>query len=225
VQAYVPANLPIHHPLVHVSPGLVCDYGFYLPMERRLLDAVGADPAPVTIRRLGRMLDAWRTAVRTCPLREGEPDASVEAALATEAPPAPPTPEAIAPVAAELRDAFAAGLSLPSPPPFTRAICAALDRIARGDPLPPGDPDEPELFRLSARQRLFGPRSLVSGRPMAGLLRLAFDWLLTRYAGERFDDGHLLATRRLDMPWPPIVRVFVQHEASTRGILEALPLL
>lgn len=222
LQALVPDTLPLSHPLVHIHPGAVCDVGWFYPLQRAMVDRIGQAPAPETLRSLGRLLDAWRVALRTCPLVEGEPEASIEAVLRGEitAPAVAPAPGAIAGIAAELLEVFADAAAAP---PFTREIRAALQAIASAAPLPPALPDEEALFQLSFRQHLFGNRALVDGRPMAALLRLAFDWLITRHGAHGdFDRGHLLATRRLDMPWAPLHRVFIRNEAATRGILEAL---
>ena len=122
-------------------------------------------------------------------------------------------PAVLASLAAELRDTFAAGLAQPRPPPFTRELCALFDAIAQGAPPPPPHAELDALWSLSQRSYFFGARSLVGNRPQAAVLRLAVGWHLVRQA-PNFATGHLLATRRLYMDWPPLVRLFVRREAE-----------
>ncbi|MDP2312030.1 MAG: hypothetical protein Q8P41_03930, partial [Pseudomonadota bacterium] len=142
---------------------------------------------------------------------------------------------AIKAITRALADVFAAPLAHPNPPPFTREIVAALRRVGDaatgGPPLPPEDPATRPLWALAFRQRLFGQRALVDGRPRAALLRLCLDWLVARGATDAAGMpaerslGHLLAARRLDMPWPPVHRLLVQAESALDPVLDTLPSL
>ncbi len=230
----------LSHPLVHLAPGAPCDLAWFLPVLDGLVARVDdrAHPAD-TLRALGATLAAAIDALRRCPIAEDGPTAVLTEVLGARTVVPAPTREAegraaVAELTRALAEIFAAPLGGRAPP-FTREIVTALLRVhdaaAGGEPLPPEDPATRALWALAFRQRLFGQRALVDGRPRAALLRLCLDWLVARAtpagpnsgfgAGERA--GHVLAARRLDMPWQPVHRLLVRAEAALEPVLDALP--
>jgi Fe-S-cluster containining protein len=241
LQELLPTNLPLQHPLVHLAPGAPCDFSVFAPVQDALVALVRPGPAAGTLRALGALLAAAIAAVRACPVAPDEPATTLAPVLAA-------APEswfqggaiprdrdaagraAIATLARELGEVFAAAGGQPGgAPPFTTEILAAFARIGasaegRGPPLPAEPDGAPDFWALSFRQHLFGQRALVDGRPQAALLRLCFDWLVTRAgaATRTYSFGHLLARRRLDMPWPPVHRVLLRREALLPAVLDGL---
>lgn len=203
LQDLVPANLPLQHPLVGFAPGLQADFSFFEPLREDLVAT--RTPREACARLVGF----------TAALRDGDP----YTAHTRYAPATLPAfdPAVLASIATELREVFAAGLNQPRPPPFTVEICGLLSAIAAGDPLPPPHPELAELFALSQARYFHGARALVGNRPLAAVLRLAVGWHLARQAPD-FAFGHMLATRRLYMDWPPLVRLFVRREADAAAV-------
>jgi hypothetical protein len=230
---------PLSNPVVHLAPGAPCDLAWFLPVLDALVTRVADDVSPVaTLRGIGAGLTAAITSLRRCPLTEDGPRAAAAAARDAAARDAVAAPgarveeghAAIVAISRALAEIFAAPLSGPgAAPPYTAEIVAALRRLedaAGGGPaLPAEDPATRALWALAFRQRLFGQRALVDGRPRPAALRLCFDWLVARAcpAGERA--GHLLAARRLDMPWQPVHRLFIQAESALEPVLDALDTL
>lgn len=228
LQHLVPPNLPLQHPVVWLGPGLPADAGWFLPLQRALVEDVSAIHPAVSLRHMGARVEAWATALRCAPLVEGGLEAELARALAAEVAPWPASPDgagALAALAAELRDLYAAAMASPAPPPFSAELVAALDAVSAGAPLPPADPAEAELFARSFESSLFGARALLAGRPLAALLRLAIGWLVARHvAGTReLGFGHMVAARRVWMPWEPAHRALLRAEPRARAILAALP--
>lgn len=224
-QDLLPAHLPLQHPVVHA--GLPVDTSWFLALQDTWVAGVEEAAPADTLRALGARFARWSAALRAFPLVDGEPEGTLAAALSE--PVAPWTPDdaglpRLRALAAELRDLFAAVDQSPNPPPFGKPLVAALRRLADGDPLPPPDADEPARMRLSLRGSLFGHRALVEGRPGAALLRLALSWLVARHVAAEHGPalGHMVAARRLGMPWAPMQRVFVRADTDTKVILLAL---
>ncbi len=231
-----PGGAGLQHPLVHLDPGAPCDLTVFTPVQDALV-AVITDGAPLaTLHTLEATLSAAIQALRTCPIALEEPRRSLLVSLEHPAITPPSLAqgslagrEAIALVARELAEVFAAPLSQPGrAPPFTREVLAGLARLAAtaegtAPPLPPEDPSTFARNALSFRQHLFGSRALVDGRPRAALLRLTLGWMLSRAADAEGvgTPGHMLVNRRLDMPWAPLHRVWIRREGLLRPILSA----
>jgi hypothetical protein len=234
VRALVPPPA-LHHPLVHLAPGAPCDLAWFLPVLDTMVARVADDAHPVdTLRLLGATFAAAELALRRCPITATGPQDALAAVFASPPPLSAPTRgvegrAALTELPRALAQIFAAPLSQPGgrAPPFTREIVAALLRVAEaadgGAPLPPEDPATRPLWALSFRQHLFGQRALVEGRPRAALLRLCLDWLVARAHPEGERAGHVLAARRLDMPWQPVHRLLVSAESALNPVLDALP--
>jgi hypothetical protein len=131
-----------------------------------------------------------------------------------------------------LRDEMAAALEL------TRRACEWL-----ADPstaAPPAGADVPltpachDVLRLSLRQLLFGPRSLVADRPLPALLGAAVRMAVAVWTARAraapaaagpadLSRGHSLAARLLEVP--AAAAVLVQHEDLAASILEGMALV
>jgi Fe-S-cluster containining protein len=95
-----------------------------------------------------------------------------------------------------------------------------------------GDPELDQVMRLSLRQQLFG-RLLIESRPAAGLLRIAFAYLVAMIGAKSqaaqagrdavtladFNFGHMIAWRVLRQQGA--VSVFVAHEARAGAVAAA----
>lgn len=225
----------LHHPLVHLAPGVPCDLAWFLPVLDAMVARVADEAHPVdTLRMSGAILATAERALRRCPISVTGPWDALEVALASPLSTPAPTRAiegraALVELPRAFAEIFAAPLAQPGrkAPPFTREIVAALSRVADaadgGAPLPPEDPATRPLWALSFRQHLFGQRALVDGRPRAALLRLCLDWLVARAHPGGESAGHVLTARRLDMPWQPVHRLLVGAESALDPILDALP--
>ncbi len=218
-------------PLVMLAPGAPCDPTWWLPVQDRLVAAVREAHPGATLRALAGLVESAALALRRCPLTVNGPAEALAALDGRDAYalPAPtPTDEgraALAALAGALAQHFAEPLMRGRPaPPFTAEIAGALARVADaavgGAPLPAEDPATRALWARAFRQRLFGQRALVAGRPRAALLRACLDWLVARAhpGGERA--GHTLAARRLDSPWEPVHAILVRAEGSLAAVLD-----
>ncbi len=228
----VPAAV-VPQPLVQLGPGAPCDLTWWLPAQDLLVDVVRPVHPGESLRAVARLLDAATTALRRCPIAVDGPARALAPLRDTpaerwyELPAAAPTAEArasLAALAGALAQVFAEPLMRGRPaPPFTAEIAGALARVAdaavEGAPLPPEDPATRQLWADAFRQRLFGQRGLVQGRPRAAVLRMALDWLVARAhpGGERA--GHTVAARRLDMPWGPVHELLLRAEGSLDAVL------
>jgi len=233
VRGLVPTP-PLSNPVVHLAPGAPCDLTWFLPVLDALVTRVADGDSPITsLRGIGAGLTAAISVLRRCPLHADGPRAAAAAARDAVVSPGVRVEEgraAVVAISRALGDIFAAPLSGPgAAPPYTREIVAALRRLedaaAGGPPLPPESPATRALWALAFRQRLFGQRALVDGRPRPAALRLCFDWLVARACPDGERAGHLLAARRLDMPWQPVHRLFMQAESALEAVLDALDTL
>lgn len=220
----------VAHPLVHLAPGAPCDLAWWLPAQDLLVDAVRPAAPGDTLRALAALLGRATTALRRCDIAPDGPTralAPLRDLDPYDLPAAEPTEEgraALAALAGALAQLFAEPLMRGRPaPPFTAEIAGALARVADaaagGEPLRAEDPATREMWARAFRERLFGQRALVDGRPRAALLRMCLDWLVARAhpGGERA--GHVLAARRLDMPFSPVHQLLVRAEGALDPIL------
>lgn len=74
----------LEHGVVLLADDLPVDHGHFLPLQDRLCDLVGEGigTVPQTFAALTRLLCLYVSALRDCPLRPGEPDATVAGLLA-----------------------------------------------------------------------------------------------------------------------------------------------
>lgn len=227
IRDLVPVNL--QNPLVHLAPGAPCDLGWWLPAQDALAALVREAPPPATLRALGAALGAFTSALRRCTLTETGPSDAIAAFATTDwyaAPASTASPEegraAIVSLARALEGIYAGSRA-----PFTQEMVAALRRlgtdVANGVPLP-RDPHRDGMWSLAYRQRMFGQRALLDGRPRPALLRGCFDWLVARASGDE-RTGHTLVSRRLDMPWAPVHQLFTRAEPALEPVLAALDLV
>ncbi len=245
---------PLHHPVVRFDDRLVADYGHDLPFVRGAIDVCArAAEAGAALAALGRLLAAVAGALAGCPLRAGEPDASLDALFAGGAArwhePAgvgemQEGAEMLSIVAGDLEagreETLAAfGSRLGSQMmDLTRTVAADAARLAEGRTLDlPLAPDVGDVLRLSLRQQLFGRRSLLGDRPWPALARMAFVAFAAACGGRQaaraagrarveaadISHAHSLAARLTDVRGA--ATAFVQHEELAPAILAAGPLL
>jgi Fe-S-cluster containining protein len=79
----LPPSTQIEHPIVFLDGNQACDYGYFLKLQRRLVDLVGEGigTALETLIACGRFARAYAAALQSCPLAPGEPEATAARAL------------------------------------------------------------------------------------------------------------------------------------------------
>jgi hypothetical protein len=207
---------------------VVCDFAWFSPVRDAMVERLAdpdacADPGRALLD-LSATVERWRRAMLRAPLAEDGVARALAEARDTSAPSddASPDDEALRALAAACRDVLAPLARAPRPPPLTDAVIGALDAIAEGRPVPAGDPEESALLRRAWRARLFGNGCLVEGRPHTALARMALAWLVTRHVGgTRWDVGNVVAARRLETPYPPLLQAMLPFDAAARGIVVA----
>jgi Fe-S-cluster containining protein len=199
-------NQLLTHPVFHLDLQTPCDYGWLLQLQQRLV-ALGRRPAPTAgarLQALGRLARAFTDALLSCPLREGEPDATANEVLSRDL----ATFEGREPEGEERRAGMAmiANLAIglldtidQLPPTLVgEQLGEALGAIARlASHLfdPENHPCEPELLaalrhpydpvetadvlRMSMLNFVFADLLLLHDHLGAGLLRLALTYLIT----------------------------------------------
>jgi Fe-S-cluster containining protein len=210
-RAWLPDDLNIHHPVVFLDDDTPYDHGFHLRMQRRLCDILReqAPDATTALVWAGRTARRFAEALHTFPLRPGEPDATIDAALGGDPDRLVPFVGAaeepserfvtLATIAKELMDVAAASLGKGpvhplggEPPPahdFVSVMhCLIGTAIGRsgGTPTPvprvpvgDGPREQDRILRYTLRQQVFGHLALIDDRLPPALLRLAFSHLAT----------------------------------------------
>lgn len=233
------ADEPLYHPVVHVYRSLRCDYGLVLALSRRLDDEARESRPLDALQRIGHIARAFAVALHSCPLRSGEPEASVDTLLARTAAELRPPDDVVAASAANgLRNIAALCGALaervaPSEPftaPFVEAASAlgeaCRDGTERRRPL---DPAVDAALTWSLRQQLFGRDLLLDESLPAGLLRIALVVALTHAVRNgtasltRLSARHMAVKRTLHRPEP--ARLLAANEDKAWSVLDALPLL
>ncbi len=205
----------LYHPMLHLGDGTMLDYGYFLALQKRLVAEVEAADGPalpllaVACRRIAHVFDA----LQRCPLAQGEPERTLETALATPLPAVAPElavvrrgAAALAALCAELVEVLARCIrdhrflarkliirQMCELIPILHGLQAIAHARAEGAAphalhddwrgLPCDDAELTALFRISFRQTLFGDFLTVDEHPRAGLLRLLLTTAVTLCGG------------------------------------------
>jgi Fe-S-cluster containining protein len=208
LRALLPASWTLYHPPVEIVPGVFCDYATHLAfVDRALAMTGGGTSAAHALGAIGRVLRALGAALEACPLADGEPQRTVAAVLASDAPPASAGAEvvsagrhALARVAAALQVVVAGVIARSRSDGrgyfsvrLLREVAQlvhVLQQVASGAPdayhqeiarVPLGDRDSDAVLRVSLEQQLFGSGALVCEHATAALLRMALIQLLATW--------------------------------------------
>lgn len=199
--ALVPPRPRLHHPAVLIDPDHPCDYGWLAPLQDRMVELLGWPDASVGagLVAAGRLARVWTLAMATCPIGEGEPDATAKRALAIDehverAPPATvrgreSVARACAALVAAIRERELRGSLAPELADalvLAKAMASGeLDREQRAvQEIAIDRPLLDRALRVSLRAWIFGERLIIQGRLAPGFLAMALVPLAT-VAGAR----------------------------------------
>ena len=207
-----PGRLHIHHPMVELREGVVCDYGHYERLEAILCEVAAQAPdTGIALRVIGHLAQRFIDRVSSCALAAGEPDQTINDAMSEpislEAAPDPRALTRVGTVTALLERA-ARDEAATQPSAIATVLLGHLaDALARvhgavrsGRPPAPPPAGMDDMLRRSLRYLLFSQRALIDGRLRPALLRIALTHLVV-LAGSRGDlsFAHMVAMRTLRM--------------------------
>ncbi|MCC6994937.1 MAG: YkgJ family cysteine cluster protein [Deltaproteobacteria bacterium] len=239
----------LYHPTVTLVPGLQCDYGYVLRLRDALCTLVeqARGDEHQTLAAVARMSQLFIDGLSTCPLEQGEPEATLERVLrqppASFAPPHPASPAAFAALAASAESQFA--MAVPRVQLAKQSVRQVLSqRLARqfceviyvvrvlaearanGEPAPaeyadlldrPCAPELTAASKRSLRYQLFSPRLLLDERLLPALERVGLCHVVTQV-------GARLAARTAGAPRVELEHFDLGHMLAMRMLRQHLSL-
>ncbi len=199
--ALLPKRTELFHPLVYLDPMTPCDYSHYAAIQRAVGRLLAEAPGSASdrLRAMGCLVRECVDALVSCPLRDGEPRATLEPLLwrapASWYRPAAPSAEGLRAIAAVAQDALGAlaaardaierrfaniaGVVIRNAHAAIESKSADRADLDRIEPEAADRAEIEEVLLMSLRHAAFGHRLLVRDCALPAMLRLCLAHLVT----------------------------------------------